>query len=164
MNIVNLIHPCRFDLMAKYLYIKFKNIDFYRELYKNHIITFNKCWEYPGTKVNIDDFIRSFNTLLDSLVLHGFDRNYPITVGKNNVLVNGSHRLMICFYYGIEPSIQLENTNGCMTYHYDFFLNRNKYWRRNDEIYQNLPRIYSDCMALEYCKINTNIRSNTLQL
>ena len=44
------ITPCRFDLMAKYLYIKYIHINYYKELYHKHIITFNNCWEYPGTK------------------------------------------------------------------------------------------------------------------
>ena len=45
--------------MGKYLYIKYKNIDSnFKELYKQHIITFNNCWEYPGTKVCIDDFYK----------------------------------------------------------------------------------------------------------
>ena len=48
------IVPNRFDLMAKYLYIrnyeKRINSSFYVNLYKHHIEVFNKCWEHPGTK------------------------------------------------------------------------------------------------------------------
>ena len=42
----------RFDLMAKYLYVKYKDINsnFYKTLYHKHLITFNNCWEHPGTK------------------------------------------------------------------------------------------------------------------
>ena len=51
----------RFDLMAKYIYIKFKTNDidtnFHIDLYHSHMITFNNCWEYPGTKKGIEDFL-----------------------------------------------------------------------------------------------------------
>ena len=49
-----LIHPCRFDLMAKYLYIKAKDkelkTDFFKELYHKHFITFNNQKVYPKLK------------------------------------------------------------------------------------------------------------------
>ena len=67
MNNLNneLLIPCRFDLMAKYIYIKFREnnieIPFYKELYKAHINTFNNCWEHPGTKVGIIEFYDSFD-------------------------------------------------------------------------------------------------------
>ena len=34
------------------------NSNYFKELYHNHIITFNNCWEHPGTKTNIDDFYK----------------------------------------------------------------------------------------------------------
>ena len=65
------LHPARFDLMAKYLYIKFKekniNTDFYKELYHQHIKTFNNCWEHPGTKVNIQQFFDAFDRLIQNM-------------------------------------------------------------------------------------------------
>ena len=64
-----LISSNRFDLMAKYLYVKFFNIkektDFYVELYKNHIVTFNNCWEYPGTKTTIKEFVEIAFKVID---------------------------------------------------------------------------------------------------
>ena len=157
------ITPNRFDLIAKYLYIKYYNKEykskFYLDLYKNHIEVFNKSWEYPGTKKNIEDFLNSFDKLIKSLRDNGYNKDFPIIIGKNGVIINGVHRLMICKYYNIKPIIQLSDKNGCETYHYDFFLNRNNYWRRDNEIYQNLDRIYTDTMALEYVKIKNNIRS-----
>ena len=92
-----IINQNRFDLMAKLLYIKNfeKNIHsiFYEKLYKEHINTLNKNWEYPGTKVKIEDFIESFNNLITSIKKKGFDKNFPIEVGNlNNTLKNGAHR------------------------------------------------------------------------
>tara|TARA_B100001057_G_scaffold499014_1_gene608021 strand:- start:1465 stop:2712 length:1248 start_codon:yes stop_codon:yes gene_type:complete len=164
---LELINPNRFDLIAKYLYIKnyFSNnkLDFYIDLYKNHIITFNKGWEYPGNKTNIDDFINSFDNLIESIKHKGFDNNNLIEVDNNNNILNGAHRLMICYYLNIKPNIRKVNkSNYNLNYNYDFFLNRNNYWRRDNENYQNLPIIYSDTMALEYIKIKTNVRTMIL--
>ena len=97
----------RFDFIAKYLYLKFYNKEyqskFYLDLYKKHIEVFNKCWEHPGTKTKIEEFIESFNQLIESFKKRGFNNEYPIEVGKNNVLSNGIHRLALSQYYNIEP-------------------------------------------------------------
>ena len=151
----------RFDLMAKYLYIanyenKIKSI-FYENLYKNHIEVFNKCWEYPGTKVNIQDFIDSFNNLIQSFKKNGFKKEFPIQLGSNNVIINGSHRLSICHFYNIKPIFKQIDKKGDV-YNYDFFINRNNYWRRNNKLYLNIEEKYADRMALEYIKMNKNIR------
>ena len=41
MNIINYIVPCRFDFMAKYLYIKHRDkntkTEFFKELYHKHL-------------------------------------------------------------------------------------------------------------------------------
>ena len=155
---LELIRPERFDLMAKYLYIKNyfnkNNSSFYIDLYKSHIITFNKAWEYPGTKTNIEEFISSFNKLIESIKKNGYDNKSIIEIDSNNIIINGAHRLMICYYLNIKPNIKIINKNNCNANHsYDFFLNRNNYWRRNNEIYENMSTIYMDTIALEYLKI-----------
>lgn len=157
---MDFITPNRFDLMAKYLYVKYKHLDllFYKELYLKHIEVFNKCWEHPGTKVNVDDFIKSFDNLIESIKNNGYNSNYPIEIGNNNVIINGSHRLMISYFYNIKPILKFEHKKGC-EYNYDFFVNRNNYWRRDNEKYINLEHVYADTMALEYVKIKNNIRS-----
>ena len=102
-----LIHPCRFDLMAKYLYIKLKDkklkTDFFKELYHKHLITFNGCNEFPDrtvgetglSKTNIYIFLNTFDSLINSIKNYGYDEKHPIPVGKNGIIVNGAHRLMV---------------------------------------------------------------------
>lgn len=143
----------RFDLMAKYLYIKYKNIDFYRELYHKHLITFNNCYEYPGTKKNIDDFITSFNDLIEDMKTNGYNNNHPIPL-YNNKITNGAHRLMISYFYNIQPIFTNTTINENTEYNYDFFINR----KGNPP----LNPIYADTMALEYLNINKNIRAIVL--
>lgn len=150
-----LLLPYRFDLMAKYIYIKFKeneiNIPFYKDLYKEHIITFNNCWEYPGTKNGIDDFYNSFDILIENIKKKGFDKNFPILIDNKNILVNGSHRLITSFYFNINPVFKICNEEGNINYNYNFFINRN--------INPKLNKFYSDYMALEYVKLNPLIRT-----
>ena len=158
-----LLHPCRFDLMAKYLYIKSKDkkleTDFFKELYHKHLITFNGCNEFPDrtvgetglSKTKIDIFLNTFDSLINNIKNYGYDEKYPIPVGKNGIIVNGAHRLMTSYYYNVIPKIKRFDQNGNMGYNYSFFLNR-----------KNLPQleeIYSDTMALEYIKHNENIRT-----
>ena len=151
----------RFDLIAKLLYIQNydKKIDskFYIDLYKQHIDVFNKNWEHPGTKTNIEDFTSAFNKLIESFQNNGYNNRFPIEMGKNNVIITGAHRLMISLYYNIEPTLIYKENNGCI-YNYDFFLHRNNYWRRNNEQYNDLNQIYADTIALEYIKQNKNAR------
>ena len=76
----NYICPQRFDLMAKYLYIKYidQNIktDFFKNLYHSHILTFNNCIEFAdltknekgNSKNNINDFVLSFNNLITDMI------------------------------------------------------------------------------------------------
>ena len=142
----------RFDLMAKYLYVKYKNINsnFFKELYKKHIITFNNCWEYPGTKTCIEDFYKSFDLLIEDMKKNGFDKKYPIPIGNNNLLINGSHRLIVSYFYNIEQIYVKENKLGLDGYNYNFFINRGQF--------PNLDRLYSDRMALEFIKLDKNMR------
>ena len=157
-----IIHPARFDLMAKYLYIKAKdkelNTEFFKELYHKHIKTFNNCKELPDlclgeknvSKSNIEDFYKNFDKLIKSLRDNGYDEKYPISHGNNNVIINGAHRLMICYYYNINPIIKKFNEPGNVNYNYNFFLNR----KPNDPLEDR----YADSIALEYIKHNPNMR------
>jgi len=154
MNLTIIQFLARFDLMAKYLYIKYKdlniNSNYFKELYHNHIITFNNCWEHPGTKTNIDDFYKAFDELINNIKNNGFDQSCSIPLGKNKVIVNGAHRFVTSFYYKIKPEFVNINEFGNIEYDYKFFLNRIPNPKLNVK--------YTDSMALEYIKLNENIR------
>ena len=157
-----LISPTRFDLMAKYLYIKFREknteCNFHKEMYHKHLQTFNNCFELQDPslpsqkpKKSIEDFITSFDALIDSMKANGFDNNYPITLGSNNVIVNGAHRLTTAYFYNLKPAIEPLKEAGNMGYNYSFFLNR--------QPNPPLHRTYADAMALEYINHNPNLRA-----
>ena len=149
------LHPVRFDLMAKYLYVKFKekgiNSDFFKELYHQHIKTFNNCWEPPGTKTNIQDFFDEFDALIENMKKNGYDKKYPISIGTNGVIINGAHRLVTSFFLKKNPIFERKQEIGQDAYNYNYFLHR----QGNPP----LAQLYCDRMALEYTKINPSIRS-----
>lgn len=158
-----ILNPQRFDLMAKYLYIKHynKNLNcsFFKDLYINHFITFNNCFEYPdphvpsgNSKKNAEDFIEQFNLLIDEMKKNGFNSDFPIPIGNNNIIINGAHRLIISYYMNIKPVLKKCNEHGNADYNYNFFLNR-------PGTNPSLDRIYADTMALEYINHNKNIRA-----
>lgn len=163
MNILSL-PPQRFDLIAKYLYIKSYDkeykTDFFKNLYIAHFKTFNNLNEYPDkycsnnvSKKCSEDFITEFNNLIDNIKKYGYDTNYPIPIGKNNIIINGAHRLISSYYFNIKPTINyISNENGNPDYNHMFFLNR-----KGEN--PSLQPIYADTMALEYINHNPNIRA-----
>jgi len=51
-------------------------------------------------KYNIDDYVESFNNLINSFAQKGFDNRYPVLhCGKQFNLIGGSHRVACAFYF-----------------------------------------------------------------
>jgi len=153
-DIITLLLTQRFDLMAKYLYVKYKNFNLHTEihidLYREHIRTFNNFKEVDNNKNNEKDFFQSFDNLINDMKENGYDKKYSIPLGSNKVLKNGAHRLMTSYFLKLEPEINILDENVPNFYNYEFFLQREKF---------PLSRDYSDFMALECIKLNPNLRS-----
>ena len=153
-DIVTLLLTQRFDLMAKYIYVKYKiyelQTEFHKDLYREHIRTFNNFKEVDNNKNNEKDFFDAFDKLINDMKKNGYDKKYPIPLGSNKVLKNGAHRLMTSYFLKLEPEISILNENVPDFYNYEFFLQREKF---------PLSRDYSDFMALECIKLNPNLRS-----
>lgn len=152
-NTRNKIFAHRFDLMAKFIYVKYKelsiNTSFHVDVYREHIRTFNNFKEIDNNKNNEHDFFNAFNNLISNMKENGFDVNHPIPLGKNKTLKNGAHRFVTSYFLNIEPKFHILNENFYDNYNYEFFLKR-----------QNNPlsRKYGDFIALEGVKNNDNIR------
>ena len=148
----------RFDLGAKYYYLDcyYRNIkcNFYKEVYEKLMISFNGCWEWPGTKTKIEDFFESYEKLIDNFIKNGFNKECAIPMGINNIIYNGAHRLVLCKYFNIEPIFKKDNNNGSKSYDYNYFL-------KGSKGHPPLDRKYADVVALnnlELFKNNKNIR------
>lgn len=146
---ISLLNPSRFDLMAKYIYVKFydKKIksDFGKELYLEHIRIFNGFIENDNSnKIGKEAFESNFNKLIESIKSNGFDINHPVPVSPDNLILDGSHRLATAIYYNKKvSSIELAANSGI--YDYKYFLDR------------GCNTKYLDCMALEYAKLKKRV-------
>src|SRR6185503_5475725 len=91
----------RFDVMAKCIYAKHYWLavrsPWAKELYLEHLRVMNNFQEIIPCKTSPQDFLNSFQTLLDSVHARGFDpgQSRP-RIGRNAVLIDGAHRVAAC--------------------------------------------------------------------
>jgi hypothetical protein len=146
---VDLLTPNRFDVVAKYLYIKFVeskiNSSFAKELYLKHINAFNGFVENDESqKIGKEAFLKSFHDVIDSIKNNGFDENYIIPLSQNQTIIDGAHRIACSIFFDQEVqtvSLEVEQQN----FNYEFFEQR------------GVDRIYLDSMALEYARLKDNV-------
>lgn len=147
-----LIVPERLDLIAKLKYIEHRenghSLDFVKALYKAHIEAFsNGSFTEPGndSKNSINKYLNTFNNLIDNIKQNGMDYNISvIPVGKNNVILDGAHRVAIAAYFNLKvPIKRFENLS--VNFGVEFFRN------------QLLDEKYIDYLVAEYCKFKDNL-------
>ena len=148
----DLLNSKRIDIIVKLKYIENieKNLhcQYYNELYKKHIDAFTggTFTEWGNEEKNsIDKYIHTFNKLIENIKKYGFDENRSLVpVGKDNIILDGSHRTSIAMYYH-KPlkAIILKDKEV------DFGAN---YFRRG---LLNIP--YVEYMVTEYCKLKENV-------
>jgi hypothetical protein len=150
-----LLSSNRFDLMAKYIYARFldSQIDsnWGLRLYCEHIRAFNNFQE-PGSveKMGQDVFIATFHSILKSIKENGFDEECSIIpVLDKNLILDGAHRTAACVLYNKEVACLPVNLISSVDredfkYNYSYFREK------------GLSNLYSDAIALEYCKLKSN--------
>lgn len=148
-----LLVPHRLDIIAKYKYVeaydKKHNIPFLKDLYKKHIEIFTAgSFKEPGNekrKSSYKEYEETFIDLIENIKVSGIqpDRSV-IPVGKNNIPLNGGHRVAIAAYYNQKiPIIRFDEVE--VDYGYDFF--RNAYMESE----------YLDYLVIEYLKIHEKV-------
>lgn len=140
------LHQKRFDLIFKYLYVK-RPCAYHRAAYLEHIRAFNGFYELNPSdgkpKNSADDFINSFDALIDSLKADGYaDALAPIPFGSNGEIQDGAHRLAACVALGVEPKIEDDTHEPDEVYDYRFFFKK------------KMDPSVMDYGALEYVKLN----------
>jgi len=125
-----LLTSTRFDVAFKLLYleIKSKNIEFAKEIYKEHIRAFSlgKFTEYGNKeKDSIRVFFKEFDDTFENINLNGFDNTKSlIPLSKNGSIVDGSHRLASAIF--LNKNVECVNIKAYNPiYDYKFFYNRN---------------------------------------
>lgn len=135
----------RFDLIFKYLYVKYPHNNFIKQAYLENIRAFNGFFEVdPSDKIpkeSPQDFLNSFDKLILSIKDNSFiTANNQIPIGKNNEISDGAHRLAICAFLDTEIETKEDNSNDL----YDF-----RFFRKN-----NMSEDIMDYGALEYVKLH----------
>lgn len=144
-----LVHPKRFDLMAKHIYARHRELlvkcDWARKLYLEHLRVLNGFYEAAPRKEKADDFLTAFNDLLDSIKRDGYlASKKPVPLGRDGSLINGSHRVAACLAFGRPVTCEVYQQPG---------LEFSSAWfrRTGGDVSTGLPTWCGDAMALEYC-------------
>lgn len=146
----SLLNHNRIDLVIKYNYVKYYlrqiKSKYAVDLYLEHIKLFNHYYETDGSgKIGKENFLDSFHSLIKSIADHGIMPGMPIPVSKDGVLIDGSHRVAIAIYLGLEVDIEIQSIE-VPKYNIDFFIDR------------GLKKQYVDYIASEYSKLCTSTR------
>lgn len=146
----------RFDLFAKLFYIKNRktNHDLAIEVYNNHIKAFNPDLKEPGRtdKSGYDDFINTFDKLIDDLGTNGFNPNKSlIPVDENGILLDGAHR--VCALAYVDKTVRIVHFKGVQSkgkFNYEYFLKRGLSWKIADIIAHEMvlwcPNMFIACL------------------
>lgn len=146
---ITLLSSNRIDILIKYLYaqsiLNKKTNDFHVELYLEHIKAFNYFVEADDTnKIGKEDFLENFKNLIHSINSQGLISTTAIPIDKNNIPLDGAHRIAIGMALNIQIptfTIQTKNTHN---FNYHFFINR------------NFDSKLLDYLSIEYAKLKKN--------
>lgn len=116
----------RYDVFIKYYYVQAyminKNYELAKEIYLNHIKSFNNFIEPDGSKRGSEEFIEKFNNLIDNIKSSGINKTIiPIT--KNGEIIDGAHRLAIALYFNLKVQFAMFNLLDA-NYNKEFFIRR----------------------------------------
>ena len=142
-----LLKQKRFDLIFKYVFLAQQN-EFAHNAYLENITAFNNFYELNPSdgvpKNSADDFVQSFNNLIQNIKDNGFKADKgSIPIGKNGDITDGAHRLAASAYLGLDVET-VDDTVYDELYDYRFFQQR----QMNPDV--------MDFGALEYVKLNKN--------
>lgn len=103
---INLLSKYRFDIFVKYYYVKsyIENYDFSEatKIYLSHIKAFNNFYEPDGRKNSSNDFIKSFNYLIENIKsCNNLDKTI-IPLSTTGIPIDGAHRIAISLYFNLE--------------------------------------------------------------
>lgn len=144
-----LFHPLRFDIMIKYLYVKYRergvDIPFIRDLYALHVRQPDgRYFEADGRKHSLKCYINSFHEIIDSIHEYGFDPELSIVpINSDRQVLDGSHRVAASAYFG--GDITVAEFDHAHDFSYKTFCDQKK-----------IPQELLDFVALHYCILNEN--------
>jgi len=157
----DLLNKHRFSVMGKVIFAKRRLLNakstWADEVYGAHLYAINQCSgdEYQlnlqeemvsvPRKNNIDDYKKTFESLITSMRSKGFDAVRSVLFKGANTILEGEHRLACSLCLDLlVPCKKTEKPDWMHSYTSDFFRNR------------KVPEKYLDNMALEYAQAKNN--------
>ena len=105
-NSINLLSEYRFDIFVKYYYVKSyienTNVAEARKIYLSHIKAFNNFFEPDGSKNSKNEFIKSFNLLIESVKTCNNLEKTIIPISTTGIPIDGAHRVAISLYFDLK--------------------------------------------------------------
>ena len=86
------------------LMIKNYKLIFLKNMYISHFQCINNFtervdWPNENSVKDKDKCVFFFNKLIENIKINGFDKKFGIPVGNNDIIVNGAHRFITCYYF-----------------------------------------------------------------
>jgi len=154
---IELLTPLRFDIPAKTLYARHreKRVEdiVAKSVYEHHLDVWGGFTEKKPIKNGIEDFYKSYHSVLESIKEEGFDEEKSfVPVSEQGYLLNGAHRTSAAIHYG-KPVIckKSDNSAGQLLCSFEYFKNK------KDVVSSGLNRKCGDQMALEYARLKKSI-------
>jgi|GEM_PF-596391 len=143
-----LLSAHRFDVIIKYLYLKYINsglkVDWVKQMYIDHIGAFSNgkfCEGDFSGKNCVEKYLDAFIAIADSIKQHGFnEENSILPLSIENVIIDGAHRLAASLYYKSDVSCLLLEAKS-PNYDFQYFKNR------------GMKAEFLDTAALEYTRL-----------
>ena len=150
----DLLVPERFDIAAKTLYARFRELGLTSDwgcwVYAHHLKVWNGFHEESPRKDGFENYRDAFHAILDAVKCNQFDFALaPIEINRSGNPHDGAHRLAAALVYGKEiPQSGIVPTDKReRRYTYDYFL------AKRNIVPTGLEIAAADAMALEYCRL-----------
>ncbi len=173
---LDLVNSQRFDVMAKYLYAKHRELgvksNWAQKVYGAHLKVWGNLQEFlplPSfphfdcakeytKKSGLQEFLNAFHNILDSVKNDGFDMNKSvIPIHTNRELIDGSHRLAAALVYDTPVLCKVfdETKNISIKYH-RHNASAEVFKQKKVFLQGGLKEKYLDAMAFEYVNLKHN--------
>lgn len=120
----------RFDILLKAFYLRYKGSLLFEKhavlAYKSSVFCLNNYIEYDSenkiVKSSLDDFIREFHFIDDSISRYGFDSCYGYIPVTDDFPLNGAHRIASCLIHNKDIYVSYSNVDySHLIFSYSFF-------------------------------------------
>lgn len=170
-NPLQLLHTNRYDIIFKYIYIKYASIykffgNWTNKLYKQHIQLLNGGYEMLTSvqnkqKNSVKDFFIDFQNIINIFAKNQYIER-PLPLYDTNNILNGSHRTACHIFYNKKLLYKVIPNSKPFKCHSEYFknreLNKKKLPLPGKDIINSVDKKYMDFSILEYILLKKDVR------